>query len=192
MDENAPTDTLLIAHTRAWVESVIVKLNLCPFAGREVARNSIHYRVIRGDDLGSCLHALIEACVHLDQNTDIETSLLIFAEGFRDFYDFLDLEEIANTLMVDQGYEGVYQLASFHPAYCFADQDTDDPANYTNRSPYPMLHLLREASIEHVLEKTSEPELIPQRNIDLTRARGLEAMRALLAACTQTKKPEHD
>lgn len=192
MNENAPTDALFIEHTRTWVESVIVKLNLCPFAGREVARNGIHYRVMRGDDLESCLHDLIEACVHLDQNTDIETSLLIFAEGFRNFDDFLDLDEIANALLVEQGYEGVYQLASFHPEYCFADQDVDDPANYTNRSPYPMLHLLREDSIERALENTPEPERIPERNIELTRARGLEAMRAMLAACTQAKKSEHD
>jgi hypothetical protein len=82
-----------------------------------------------------------------------------------------------------QGYEGIYQLASFHPQYCFAEADSQDAANYTNRSPYPMLHLIRERSIESALQHFPHPESIPERNIQLTRQLGLAKMQALLAAC---------
>ena len=85
--------------------------------------------------------------------------------------------------MVKQGYEGVYQLASFHPQYRFADSPIDDASNYTNRSPYPMLHILREASIEKALLNYPDPENIPERNIKLTRELGLEQMKKLLFEC---------
>jgi len=98
------------------------------------------------------------------------------AENFDDYLDFL---EISNQLLIDQGYEGVFQLASFHPDYCFADTSPDDPANYTNRSPWPMLHIIREASLEQVLQNYPNPEDIPQRNIDYCRQLGLEVMQKM-------------
>ncbi len=186
------TDQQVVEHTKRWIETVILACNFCPFAGREFARNSIHYNVIRGDDIERCLESLIEECVLLDAETDIETSLLLLPDAFTDFDDFLDLVGIADALLADQGYEGVYQVASFHPDYCFADQDVNDPANYTNRSPYPTLHLLREASLERVLEEYPDPDQIPQRNIDYARHQGLEKMRALLAACIRDRHLEHD
>ena len=114
---------------------------------------------------------------------DLRDQSLILPDVCADFDDFLDLLGIAEDLLAEQGYEGVYQLASFHPDYCFADQNENDPANYTNRSPYPTLHLLREASLERVLGEDADPDLIPQRNIDFARRQGLDRMRALLAAC---------
>jgi hypothetical protein len=103
----------------------------------------------------------------------------------------LDLVAIAEDVLIDQDYEGVYQLASFHPDYCFADSKPDDAANYTNRSPYPMLHIIREASIEKALTKYPNPEQIPERNMQLTRKLGLEKLQTLLATChaqSQTNK----
>jgi uncharacterized protein len=192
MNAQTLADESVVEHTRKWIETVILACEFCPFAGREFARNSIHYNVIRGGDIERCLERLVEECVLLDAETDIETSLLIFPDAFADFDYFLDLAGIADALLIDRGYEGVYQLASFHPDYCFADEDVNDPANYTNRSPYPTLHLLREASLERVLGDHPDPDLIPQRNIEYARRQGLEQMRALLEACTRTDKPEHD
>ncbi len=187
------TDEHIIQHTRQWVESVVVGCNFCPFAARELARNSIHYRVLRRDpdmdDTEQVLHALVEECVELDADAAIETSLLILPKGFNFFDDYLDLLSIADALLQEQGYEGVYQLASFHPDYCFAEQDDRDAANYTNRSPYPMLHLIREASMERALAAHPDPDAIPQRNVDYARAQGLAAMRAKLAACLQVETP---
>jgi len=86
-------------------------------------------------------------------------------------------------LLKEQGYEGIYQLASFHPEYRFEGVELNDPANYTNRSPYPMIHILREASVEQALEKYPNPEKIPERNIQLIQGLGFGVMKELLAEC---------
>jgi len=95
----------------------------------------------------------------------------------------LDFLELAQGLLEVQNYEGVYQLASFHPNYCFEGSAENDAANYTNRSPYPMLHLLRESSLERALANYKNPEKIPDNNVKLTRELGLEKMKSTLAAC---------
>ena len=129
------------------------------------------------------LESLIIEAEHLDSQPDTETTLIIFSEAYTEFDDFLDMLAIAEDVLIEQGYEGVYQLASFHPDYCFADADSDDAANYTNRSPYPMLHLIREASIEQVLEHYPDPEQIPERNIRITRESGAAFWQKLLTSC---------
>jgi len=126
---------------------------------------------------------LMQECARLDSESDIETTLLIYANAFKVFDDYLDFLALAEELLIDQGYEGIYQLASFHPNYCFDGASLDDPANYTNRSPYPMLHLLRETSIERAVSSYPDVENIPQRNIALTRQLGLDKVKTLLAAC---------
>jgi len=176
-----------IEQTQAWVESVVVGLNLCPFAGREVERGSVHYTDLPAVDMEDALLTLMLECDRLDQDPDIETSLLIFSKGFWQFDVFLDLLELAGQLLIDRGYEGVYQLASFHPEYCFEGRGEDDPANYTNRAPYPTLHLIREASLARALASYPNPEEIPERNIAMTRDLGLQKMHALLMACYGTR-----
>lgn len=129
------------------------------------------------------LESLIIEAEHLDSQSETETTLIIFSEAYQDFDDFLDMLALAEDVLIEQGYEGIYQLASFHPDYCFADADIQDPANYTNRSPYPMLHLIREASIEQVLENYPDPEQIPERNMRITRELGERYLQQLLAGC---------
>lgn len=181
------TDNQTITQTRAWIDAVIVALNFCPFARRELDRDSVRFRVIREDSLEQYLLALIDECLLLDRDPDIETSLLILPQDFASFDAFLDLLEMANALLVEQGYRGVYQLASFHPDYCFADAPANDPANYTNRSPFPLLHLIRESSIERAVANYPQPALIPERNMALAREKGSLEMQALLATCCQDK-----
>lgn len=178
----------LINQTKAWLTSVIIEHNICPFADREVKRDSIRYSVQQDPDLELCLQQLIMECRILDMDKDVETSLLIYKNVFNEFDSYLSFVDLANALLVDQGYQGVYQLASFHPNYCFADAEQNDAANYTNRSPYPMLHIIREASLEKALENYPEPESIPERNIELTRRLGLKQMQALLQACYDIDK----
>lgn len=173
--------------TLAWLKSIIIEYSICPFAKRELKRGSIHYSVNHDTEIEQCLLSLILECERLDTETDIETTLLIYADAFADFDDYLDFLEIAEALLIEQGYEGTYQLASFHPNYTFQGSAPDDAANYTNRSPYPMLHLLREASIEQAIAGHPDPENIPQRNVELTRKMGLDKMQALLAACFPVK-----
>jgi len=135
---------------------VVVGCNFCPFAAREVKAGSIHYQVEDATELSYSLQAFLQECTRLDEEEAIETTLLIFPDAFQRFEDYLDLVALAEKLLKKSGYEGVYQVASFHPLYRFAKTAADDPENYTNRSIYPMLHLLREERIE------KSPGAIPQ------------------------------
>lgn len=173
----------IIDQTRRWVETVIVKHNLCPFAGRELERGSIRYSVCETTGLSECMTHVLNEIRILDMDNAVETSLLIYTKDFSQFDAYLNFVDIANELLHEQGYEGVYQLASFHPEYCFAESDKTAPENYTNRSPYPMLHIIREASLEQALEKYPNPEVIPENNIRITQKLGLEKMQAMLQAC---------
>jgi len=173
----------IIKQTQCWIEKVIIHYSICPFAKREFEKNNIHYEVIDTDDMQNQLEQLIIQCESLDQDPNRETSLLIFPNGLSDFDRYLDLLEISIELLDKQGYEGIYQLASFHPQYRFEGSAIDDPSNYTNRSPYPMLHILREASVEQRLEHYPKPENIPDNNIHLTTELGIKKMKQLLADC---------
>lgn len=175
------SDACLVA-TRAWVETFVVARNVCPFAGRELARDTIRYAAVDAEAPETALLALIEECRLLDADPGIETTLLVLSSGVEAFDDYLDLLALAEALLVDQGYEGVYQLASFHPDYVFAEADEEDPANFTNRSPWPMLHLLREEGLSRALAHYPDPEAIPERNVAAMRERGAEALAAELAA----------
>ncbi|MFN0173219.1 MAG: DUF1415 domain-containing protein [Saprospiraceae bacterium] len=182
------TESAVIAQTTQWINSVVIGCNFCPFAAKAVLRQSIRYVVLQETTIENALEALVDELRFLDRTEDIETTLLIFPKHFADFEDYLDLVELAENLSIEQGYEGVYQIASFHPDYCFAGADEDDPANYTNRSPYPMLHLLREDSISKVLDHYIDPEGIPDRNIAFAQGKGLKYMQLLRAACFEINK----
>jgi hypothetical protein len=179
------TDSSIIAQTTQWINSVVIGCNFCPFAAKAVLRKSIRYVVLPEATLESSLEAVMEELRFLDRTEDIETTLIIFPNHFADFEEYLDLADLAEDLSVEQGYEGVYQIASFHPDYCFAEADTDDPANYTNRSPYPMLHLLREDSVSKAVDHFIDPEGIPERNIAFAQEKGLKYMQMLRAACLE-------
>ena len=183
MNNITHADQHYIRATRTWLKSIIIEYNICPFAKRELERGTIAFHVNRVRETAACLLDLILECSRLDTDTGIETTLLIYTGAFAEFDDYLDFLEFAEELLIERGYEGIYQLASFHPDYCFEGAEQDDPANYTNRTPYPMLHLLRESSIEQAVASYPDPEHIPQRNIELTRELGLVKMQALLAAC---------
>ena len=171
-----------IEPTKAWVREVIIGLNFCPFAKREFDRGSIRFCVVAGT-FQQCLEALILECDFLEAEKDVETTLVILPEGFENFDDFLDFLALANALLESQGYEGIFQLASFHPQYCFSDVPDDDPANFTNRSPFPMLHILREKSLDQAIALHPDPEGIPARNIKLARQMGIGKLQQLFQAC---------
>jgi uncharacterized protein len=183
MDQQQQEHQQMISATSNWVSNVIMKYNLCPFARKEVERGSIRYLVIEETKRKQVLAALIKECQFLDVNPDMETSLVILARGFEGFYDYLDLLDSANDVLFDNDYEGVYQLASFHPDYCFEDEAQDSPANFTNRSPYPTLHIIRESSMEQALASYHDPESIPLRNMAFANKKGAEFFIKLLSEC---------
>jgi len=180
-----PSTDTIIKQTRTWLSRVVIGQNFCPFAKREYDRETIHYAVIETRDLAQQLEAIITHCTALDDDPQRETSLLIIPAINDDFGAYLDLLNIAADLLDDQGYSGIYQLASFHPHYRFDGVAADDPSHYTNRSPYPMIHILREASVEAALAAYPNPENIPARNIRRTQDLGLETMSGLLADCSR-------
>jgi len=177
----------IITQTQVWVDNVIVRLNICPFAKAEVQAQTIHYQVIEPSTFNQYLEALWQACVNLDNNAGIATTLIILSDPNMDFDQYLDLVEFSEQKLTSEGYDGIYQLASFHPDYCFDAQTPDDAANFTNRSPYPMLHLIREADITKALSTFIKPEMIPERNIEFTRRKGHQHMQQLLDSCYDEK-----
>lgn len=183
MEKSNVSVETIVAQTECWIREVVIKCNFCPFAAREVKRGSIRYSVTPQLTQKEALNALLDECKLLDADAEIETTLLIFSQGFKSFREYLQLVEKAETLIRKNGYEGVYQVASFHPDYFFAGAPMDDPANFTNRSVYPMLHLLREASIEKVLERYPEPERIPEANMRFAREKGTVYMKMLRDSC---------
>lgn len=177
------TTETIIRQTKNWINSVVIGCNFCPFAAREVKRNSIYYQVETSIEARVCLQAFLKECCRLDNDEAVETTLLIFPNAFQTFDAYLDLISLAEKAIVKNGYEGIYQVASFHPLYRFADSHDNDAANYTNRSIYPMLHLLREERIEQALQHYQDPELIPERNIHFAREKGLAYMKKLRDSC---------
>ncbi len=177
------TDLEIIEATRRWVEQVVVAFNLCPFAKRELVKDRVRFVVSKAQDETTLLDELAHELALLNVDEAVETTLLIHPQVLQDFYHYNDFLEAADELLVDMNLEGVYQVASFHPDYQFGGTEPDDVENYTNRSPYPMLHLLREDSLSEAIDNYPEVDLIPERNIDCMNEQGLEKMQTLLNAC---------
>lgn len=173
----------VIEQTNNWIKSVVIDCNFCPFAAKAVMQKSIRYNVNEKAGLEEALMTLQEEILFLEANKEFETGFVIFQNNFSDFEDYLDLVYASEQLMEGLGLSGEYQLASFHPEYVFEGVSPDDAANYTNRSIYPMLHILREESLERALSLYPNPELIPEHNIAFAQKKGLAYMQALRAAC---------
>ena len=172
-----------VAETRRWIERVVIGLNLCPFARRLFEAGKIRYAVsvAKGkdelhSDLERELFALAAAPIE-----DVETTILIHPFALIEFLDYNDFLSEANELLASLDLTGVIQLASFHPDYRFAWTRPDAVENFTNRSPYPMLHLLREASITKVAGDAEFLAGIPERNIATLRALGRSGIERLIA-----------
>ena len=177
------TNEKVIEQTNNWIKSVVIDCNFCPFAAKALFNKSIRYVVKSNVNMRESLSALKSELIELETKTDIETSFIIFENDFTNFDDYLDLVEKAERLLTKEDYDGIYQIASFHPDYIFNGADEDDAANYTNRSIYPMLHILREESLTKALSLFPNPEEIPHKNIDFARQKGLQYMQLLRSAC---------
>ena len=176
----APAETV-VRDTRDWLERAVIGLNLCPFAKAVHVKGQVHYAVSGAthprqvlDDLAAELDGL------LAQDPAVrETTLLIVPGCLHNFLDFNDFLAQADRLLRKRRLQGVVQLASFHPGYQFAGTEADDVTNFTNRSPYPTLHLLRETSIDRAVEAIAQPEAIFEANMKTLRSLGPEGWDAL-------------
>lgn len=179
-----PVDAaLVIARTRAWLRHAVIGLNLCPFAKAVEAKGQVRYVVSEAaeperllDELCRELHALAEA-----DPAEVDTTLLMHPQVLGDFLDYNDFLDRVDAAIERLGFEGMLQVASFHPDYQFAGTAPDDAENASNRAPYPTLHLLREASIDRAVAAFPEAESIYEANIRTLRELGREGWAALQA-----------
>lgn len=179
MNKYTPDD--VIAATQDWLDKAVIGLNLCPFAKAVQVKNQIRYVVSDADTeealLADLLHEL--QYLHKVDPNEVETTLLIHPAVLADFLDYNDFLEIADAAVAELDLEGELQVASFHPDYQFADSGPDDIENFSNRSPYPTLHLLRESSIDEAVAAFPDAANIYERNIDTLRGLGLEGWKRL-------------
>jgi hypothetical protein len=176
--------------TQRWVRRVVVGLELCPFARREVEGDRVRYAVTDATSPEDLLRDLGRELARLGDDAGIETTLLVHPFVLGDFLRFNDFLDDVDALLAAQGWVGEIQVASFHPAYRFAGTDETDAANFTNRSPYPMLHLLREASVERAVAAHPDIEHVPERNVALLRRLGLDGLRRLGVPSPSTRGGE--
>nr|WP_034215413.1 DUF1415 domain-containing protein [Arenimonas metalli] len=174
-------DEAVVAAMRDWLEKAVIGLNLCPFAKAVHVKRQIRYVVSQAETE----EALIEDLLHELQLLasadpgDIETTLLVHPRVLGDFLDYNDFLDVADAAVEELGLDGVLQVASFHPQYQFADSDADDMANYSNRAPYPTLHLLREDSVDRAVAAFPEADRIYEANIEALRALGPDGWKKL-------------
>lgn len=184
MNEAAPdavSDAEVIAATRRWIERAVIGLGLCPFARTPYAQQRVRYRVsaARGTEaLAADLCEEARRLVETDAQT-VETTLLIHPYVLGDFLDYNDFLDVAEATLGELDLDADLQIASFHPHYQFGDADVDAIENCTNRSPYPILHLLRVDSVEAAVDSVRDPEAIYRRNIDTLRRLGTDGWNAL-------------
>jgi uncharacterized protein len=171
-----PSPDTAARDTRRWLERAVIGLNLCPFAKSVHVKSQVHYAVSAASQHSAVLEDLaseLDALIALDPRVR-ETTLLIVPGCLHDFLEFNDCMAQAQRLVRKRRLEGVIQLASFHPRYEFAGSEADDIANFTNRSPYPTIHLLREDSIERAVGAIAQPEAIYEANIETLHRLGRE------------------
>lgn len=180
-----PDDDTVIAETRAWVDRVVIGLNLCPFARAVQVKNRVRYVVSQASVAQGLLMDLCDELQRLAATDPdvVDTTVLVHPRVLADFEDYNDFLGVAEAAVVELGLEGELQVASFHPDFRFDGTDVDDIGNATNRSPWPMLHLLREASIDKAVAAFPDPQAIYENNIRTLESLGPARWAELMAAC---------
>lgn len=165
--------------TRQWLDAVVIGLDLCPFAKREFSNDRVRFSVSPAITELQLLQSLESELQLLFSETDVETTLLIHPHVLDEFAAYNQFLDLAEGLLVQMNLEGVFQIASFHPQYQFEGTAEDDVENFTNRSPYPTLHILREASLAKAIANTPDIDQVPTRNIETMKSLSAEQLRRL-------------
>jgi uncharacterized protein len=174
-------DELLIKHTLSWINSFVVAFEICPFAHYVIDNSLLEVIVMRSDTINEALEGVLSIIARMEKAAYPETALVIFPVFLEDFFYYLEFVAKAESRLRKCGYAGQYQLATFHPDYSFADAQSDDVANYTNRSPYAMLHILRETSIDKAVQHYGNTAIIPENNRLTLKKLGLQKVQELLS-----------
>ncbi|MCK9506024.1 MAG: DUF1415 domain-containing protein [Porticoccaceae bacterium] len=181
----------IVTQVRQWLETLVVGLNLCPFAKRELVKDRVRFSVSAASDEWQLMADLEDELKLLEENPVIETTVLIHPQVLVDFSAYNQFLNLADRLLDQLKLRGIFQIASFHPQYVFAGSNANDVENFTNRAPYPLLHLLREASLERAIANYADAELIPERNMALMRELGRNRLEALLRSCMASNNSEN-
>ncbi|WP_301102099.1 DUF1415 domain-containing protein [Propionivibrio sp.] len=178
---HSPSPDEAVAATRKWLERAVIGLNLCPFAKAVHVRKQVRYVLSEAGDSDTLLADLERELHYLAAVSpdETDTTLLIHPYVLGAFDDFTDFLDLVDVVVRTQGLAGTLQVAHFHPDYCFSDTEPGDLGNYTNRSPYPTLHLIREASLDRAVAAFPEAATIYERNIETLEGMGLAGWRAL-------------
>ena len=186
---DAGQERLIEAQVREWIARVVIDLNLCPFARKPFEAGQVKVVVSAASDPEALLQDLHDQLAWLEATPpgDTETTLLVVPRMLADFLDYNDFLDLADALLERFAWQGDFQIASFHPDYQFAGTRPEDAENYTNRAPWPLLHLLREDSLEKAVASHPDPEQIPERNIEMTNRHGSAYLMELLDACRRVK-----
>ena len=170
-----------IAATQRWLERAVIGLNLCPFAKAVHMKRQVRFVLCEATEVDALRETLAAELLLLRDTPaeDVDTTLIVHPHVLRDFLDYNDFLDEADALVAAMDLEGVLQVASFHPQYRFAGTAPDDVENFTNRSPYPTLHLLREDSVARAVQAFPDPDVIVERNVETLRKLGVDGWRKL-------------
>ncbi len=179
---DAQSDEQITQQVSHWLSKIVIGLNLCPFAKAPFNKGQVKFIVTRADNDDALVQALSDALNQLAERpvSETETTVLIVPNWLQSFDDYNQFLDLADDIIVANELEGLLQVASFHPNYQFAETDADAAENYSNRSPFPLLHLLREDSVGKALESEQGADDIVQRNIATLNALGVEKIKALM------------
>ncbi len=154
-----------IAAVNRWLQDVVIGLNLCPFARKPFTENAVRFVAVEAADNDLLINQLQAELSYLDAHPETQTSILVLTCALGDFLAYNDFIHDVEDWLWQNDYEGIYQVASFHPDYYFADAEPGDVGNFTNRAPYPLLHILREQQLEEILARVPDTDAIPAQNI---------------------------
>lgn len=176
-------DDDIVASVRCWVESFVVELNLCPFAKHELSNDRVRFAVSNANTAEQLTSALRSELELLGHDSSVETTLLVHPKVLLDFHSYNQYLSCVDRLLDHLQLDGVFQVASFHPDYQFEGTVPEDAENYTNRSPHPMLHIIREESIHQAISGYPNVDKVPAQNIKLMNQIGPDKLQALLRSC---------
>lgn len=164
-----------------WLEEIVIGLNFCPFARKPFLAGAVRIVVTDAENPAALLTSLNIELNYLTEHPEVETTIIVLTQALDDFMQYNDfIHEVEDWLWQNE-YEGIYQVASFHPDYCFADTAPTDVGNLTNRAPYPLLHLLREDRLEELLQRYPNPDEIPDNNVRFLKEQSLQQLQTLFA-----------
>ena len=166
-------DSAIIDTTKSWVERFIIGLNICPFA-QYIPEDQIKYNIDHSTELAHIFNNIQQEWQYLLRHQDIETTLMIYPDASSDFLDFLDDYYACEQRLEDLNLDSTFQLVAFHPQFLFDEATPEDPANFTNRSPYPMIHILRSDSVTKAVDNHPDIESIPVKNMEKLRKESAE------------------